>query len=180
MIPLHGQKTCYPLSRMRLPLKQRRPSRRNMGGRGRLAGRKTTQAVISLFVDPLQQRDRCLSHESLAAHAHARPAPRSSLVAAVAEGAVGRDVTDIILAIARDHRQSEGRRLSNPQRDFQERLARQKTPAARWGAVIGTLWNRPSSIKDLWALQEKALIGTDRLGRFLLAMIEKLAPPATS
>ncbi len=55
-----------------------------------------------------------------------------------------------------------------------ERLARQKTPAARWGAVIGTLWNRPSSVKDLWALQEKALIGTDRLGRFLLAMIEQL------
>jgi adenosylhomocysteine nucleosidase len=60
-----------------------------------------------------------------------------------------------------------------------ERLARQKTSAARWGAAIGTLLNRPSSIKDLWALQEKALIGTDRLGRFLLAMIEQLVPPAT-
>ena len=57
-----------------------------------------------------------------------------------------------------------------------ERLARQKTSAARWGAAIGTLLNRPSSIKDLWALQEKALIGTDRLGRFLLAMIEQLVP----
>jgi adenosylhomocysteine nucleosidase len=55
-----------------------------------------------------------------------------------------------------------------------ERLARQKTSAARWGAALGTLWNRPSSIKDLWALQEKALIGTDRLGRFLLAMIEQM------
>jgi adenosylhomocysteine nucleosidase len=61
-----------------------------------------------------------------------------------------------------------------------ERLARQKTSAARWGAAIGTLWNRPSSIKDLWALQEKALVGTDRLGRFLLAMIEQLVPPARS
>ena len=61
-----------------------------------------------------------------------------------------------------------------------ERLARQKTSAARWGAAIGTLLNRPSSIKDLWAMQEKALIGTDRLGRFLLAMIEQLVPPATS
>jgi adenosylhomocysteine nucleosidase len=57
-----------------------------------------------------------------------------------------------------------------------ERLARQKTSAARWGAAIGTLLNRPSSIKDLWAMQEKALIGTDRLGRFLLAMIEQLVP----
>jgi adenosylhomocysteine nucleosidase len=61
-----------------------------------------------------------------------------------------------------------------------ERLARQKTSAARWGAAIGALWNRPSSIKDMWALQEKALIGTDRLGRYLLAMIEQLVPPATS
>jgi adenosylhomocysteine nucleosidase len=61
-----------------------------------------------------------------------------------------------------------------------ERLARQRTSAGRWGAAIGTLWNRPSSIKDLWALQEKALIGTDRLGRFLLAMIEQLVPPAIS
>ena len=61
-----------------------------------------------------------------------------------------------------------------------EPLARQKTSAARWGAAIGTLLNRPSSIKDLWALQEKALIGTDRLGRFLLAMIEQLVPPVTN
>lgn len=36
-----------------------------------------------------------------------------------------------------------------------ERLARQKTSAARWGAAIGTLLNRPSSIKDLWASRKR-------------------------
>jgi adenosylhomocysteine nucleosidase len=52
-----------------------------------------------------------------------------------------------------------------------ERLARQKTVAARWGAAIGALFRRPSSLKDMWALQETALQATDRLAAALAQII---------
>jgi adenosylhomocysteine nucleosidase len=54
-----------------------------------------------------------------------------------------------------------------------ESLARQKTSAGRWGAALGALVNRPSSIKDLWSLKENALVATDRLAKFLSAMVGK-------
>ena len=57
-----------------------------------------------------------------------------------------------------------------------ERLLKQKTPAAKLGAVVGSVWNRPSSMKDLWKLKEDALIASDRLARFLASTIEQLAP----
>ncbi len=42
------------------------------------------------------------------------------------------------------------------------------------GAVAGAVWNRPSSIKDLWQLNELALRASDRLAEFLLSMIRSL------
>lgn len=58
-----------------------------------------------------------------------------------------------------------------------QHLTDQTSPAARLGAALGTVWRRPSSVKDLWGLRETALTGSDRLARFLVGLIEGLTPP---
>ncbi|NUQ61988.1 MAG: hypothetical protein HUU20_05845 [Pirellulales bacterium] len=55
-----------------------------------------------------------------------------------------------------------------------ERLLRQNTRLAKLGAVVGTVWNRPGSVKDMWQLKETALVASDRLAKFLAATIEQL------
>jgi adenosylhomocysteine nucleosidase len=55
-----------------------------------------------------------------------------------------------------------------------ERLVRQKTHAARWGAALGAMLNRPGVVKDLYKLKEDALAASDCLGRFLTRVIERL------
>lgn len=57
-----------------------------------------------------------------------------------------------------------------------ERLISQKTYAARFGAALGTIWNRPSSVKDMLRLKENALVASDRLARFLASTIAQLVP----
>ena len=57
-----------------------------------------------------------------------------------------------------------------------QRLLEQGTPAAKLGAVIGTVWNRPSSVKDMFKLRENALLASDRLAKFLTSTIEQLVP----
>jgi len=60
-----------------------------------------------------------------------------------------------------------------------EGLLKQKTYAAKLGAVVGSVWSRPSSVKDMWRLKENALVASDRLAKFLASTIEQLAalPP---
>jgi adenosylhomocysteine nucleosidase len=58
-----------------------------------------------------------------------------------------------------------------------ERLIHQKTYAGRFGAALGTIFNRPSSVKDMLRLKENALVASDRLAKFLASMIEQLVPP---
>jgi adenosylhomocysteine nucleosidase len=53
-------------------------------------------------------------------------------------------------------------------------LLTQKTGAARLGAAAGAILKRPSSFKDLWKLKENALLASDRLAKFLAAMIKQL------
>jgi adenosylhomocysteine nucleosidase len=48
-----------------------------------------------------------------------------------------------------------------------EKLLNQKTEIARWGAAIGALWKRPSSIKDMWALKENSLVASQKLAEFI-------------
>jgi len=55
------------------------------------------------------------------------------------------------------------------------KLLAQDTPAARWGAVAGSLMRRPSSLRDLWTLRENAVTGSERLGQFLESVAEQLA-----
>lgn len=57
------------------------------------------------------------------------------------------------------------------------RLSRQKTHLRRLGSAVGTIWNRPSSLKDMFQLKENALVGSDRLAKFLTGIVDQLAQP---
>ena len=57
-----------------------------------------------------------------------------------------------------------------------DRLVMQQSTAGRLGAAAGTLFRRPSSIKDMLRLKEEALVASDRLAKFLAGVIEQLAP----
>ncbi len=54
-------------------------------------------------------------------------------------------------------------------------LATQKTVAGKVGSVVGTLWRRPGSYKDMLQLKESALECTDRLAKFLADLIPPLS-----
>ncbi len=56
-------------------------------------------------------------------------------------------------------------------------LIMQRTTAGRLGAAAGTLFRRPSSIKDMLRLKEEALVASDRLAKFLDGVIQQLIPP---
>jgi adenosylhomocysteine nucleosidase len=47
----------------------------------------------------------------------------------------------------------------------------------RAGAVVGALWNRPSSYKDLWQLRQNATLASDRLGLFVASMLKQMVDP---
>ena len=57
-------------------------------------------------------------------------------------------------------------------------LMEAQTPMRTFGAVVGTLWRRPSSVKDLLKLQETALTASDRLAKFLADMVTQLPAAA--
>jgi adenosylhomocysteine nucleosidase len=57
-----------------------------------------------------------------------------------------------------------------------QRMARQKTSAGRWGAALGAIVNRPSTLKDMIQVKEDALVFADRLAKFLEGVVEQLAP----
>lgn len=48
------------------------------------------------------------------------------------------------------------------------------TGAVRLGAVVGSLWKRPSSAKDMWRLREHALQAAERLADFLDGVVKQL------
>lgn len=49
------------------------------------------------------------------------------------------------------------------------------TGNVRIGATLGALWNRPSSLKDMWRLREQAQLAADRLADFLDGVVVQLA-----
>ncbi len=57
-----------------------------------------------------------------------------------------------------------------------EKLMEEKSIARKLGAATGTIWRRPSSVKDWWQVREDALKSADRLAKFLASMIEQLVP----
>jgi adenosylhomocysteine nucleosidase len=55
-----------------------------------------------------------------------------------------------------------------------ERMMEQKTLAAKLGAAAGALWNRPSSVKDMWQIKEDAIKFSDRLAKYLVGVVGNL------
>ena len=55
-----------------------------------------------------------------------------------------------------------------------ERLLDQTTLAAKLGAAAGAIFQRPSSVKDMWQLREDAIKASDRLARFLTSVVAQL------
>ncbi|MFY9342078.1 MAG: hypothetical protein WAT39_06300 [Planctomycetota bacterium] len=53
-------------------------------------------------------------------------------------------------------------------------MAAAASPMQTFGAVVGTLWRRPSSVKDMWKLKETALLAADGLAKFLAGLIMQL------
>jgi adenosylhomocysteine nucleosidase len=58
-----------------------------------------------------------------------------------------------------------------------EHLMEQQTSVRKLGAVVGTIMNRPGSVKDIYNLKENALVASDRLAKFLASMIGQLPAP---
>lgn len=54
------------------------------------------------------------------------------------------------------------------------------TGAVRFGAVIGALWNRPGSYKDLWRLRTNAMLAGDHLASFLDGIVKQLHATSVS
>lgn len=55
-----------------------------------------------------------------------------------------------------------------------ESLLGQESLVGKLGAATGAIFNRPSSVKDMWKLKEDALKASDRLAKFLVGMIDQL------
>ena len=53
-------------------------------------------------------------------------------------------------------------------------LMQSRSTARLVGAVLGTLWRRPSSIKDLLRLKEQALVAADALAKYLAGIVSQL------
>jgi adenosylhomocysteine nucleosidase len=54
------------------------------------------------------------------------------------------------------------------------------TGAIRFGAVIGSLLKRPSSIKDMWRMREHAMDSAERLASFLVGTVTQLHNASTN
>lgn len=53
-------------------------------------------------------------------------------------------------------------------------LMQPRSTAGMAGAVLGTLWRRPSSVKDLLRLKENALVAADALATYLAGLVRQL------
>ena len=49
-----------------------------------------------------------------------------------------------------------------------------ETGAVRIGAVVGALWKRPGSYKDMWRLREQAMTAGEKLANFLDGVVKQL------
>lgn len=49
-----------------------------------------------------------------------------------------------------------------------------ETGAVRFGAVVGALWKRPGSYKDMWRIREHAMLASENLAKFLDGVVRQL------
>jgi adenosylhomocysteine nucleosidase len=54
-----------------------------------------------------------------------------------------------------------------------------ETGAVRFGAVVASLWKRPSSIKDMWRMREHAMNAAEKLANFLDGIVVQLHRAST-
>lgn len=52
-----------------------------------------------------------------------------------------------------------------------ESLLIQKSLGGKFGAALGSLWEEPSSAKELWKIHEQANRASERLGKFLVSVL---------
>jgi len=55
-----------------------------------------------------------------------------------------------------------------------ENLMHQQTFGGKLGAVAGSIFRRPSSVKDMWQLKERAIVASDSLAKFVEEIIAQL------
>lgn len=55
-----------------------------------------------------------------------------------------------------------------------EAVVDKKSLAQKFGAVTGAILRRPSSVKEMWDLRERALVASDRLAKFLVEIVAQL------
>lgn len=58
--------------------------------------------------------------------------------------------------------------------DLESLMNAQPSPMQTLGAVVGTLWRRPGSIKDMLRLKETALVAADALAKYLATLVVQL------
>jgi hypothetical protein len=59
-------------------------------------------------------------------------------------------------------------------------LMQARTAAGTLGAVVGALWRRPSSVKDMLRLKERSILVSEALAQYLVKFVAALPidPPA--
>jgi len=57
-----------------------------------------------------------------------------------------------------------------------DRLSRQKTRAAQFGAALGAILDRPGALKEMYRLKQNALAASDRLAKAIASLITHLTP----
>jgi adenosylhomocysteine nucleosidase len=98
---------------------------------------------------------------------HALAADLESL--AVAEACRGRSVPFLAVRVVSDA-------VDDELPGEVEKLVRQKSRTAQLGAALGAILDRPGSLREMYRLHANALAASDRLARFLAALIEHVVP----
>jgi adenosylhomocysteine nucleosidase len=55
-----------------------------------------------------------------------------------------------------------------------ENLMQQKSWGGKLGAVAGSIFRRPGSVKDMWQLKERAIVASDTLAKFVAGIVAQL------
>lgn len=87
--------------------------------------------------------------------------------ATVVEACAGRGVPCLVIRVVSDP-------VDEDLPSDLEPLMSAKTTARTLGAVVGALWRRPASAKDLWRLKENALLAADTLAKHLRDVMANL------
>lgn len=87
--------------------------------------------------------------------------------AAVVEACAGRGVPCLVIRVVSDP-------VDEDLPSDLEPLMSARTTARTLGAVVGALWRRPASAKDLWRLKENALLAADALAKHLREVMLRL------